>query len=227
MLSRREHPPWNPSAVGVQRPSSCLTMLGWAGVSLGGRGTLFGRSVPLAEPGCPQCVLCHLLPSLAARGCELRASLPQSLLQGWPGPPCRGAKHLPPLPHVLHFLQQLPGSLGFPQLAQAPWRGWCWKGSRLAPGVKGSWQGVLRERTAGHGQRDVILSHWQPRGVEFHPLVYSRAEGQLLGKLNDQGGPSTRPPPMGAKGKGWESWTKKPCMVSSPWPRAPAAPPAA
>lgn len=58
-----------------------------AGVSLGGHGTLSGCSVPRQSLAALLCALCHLLPSLAARGCVLRAALPRSLLQGWPGPP--------------------------------------------------------------------------------------------------------------------------------------------
>lgn len=74
-------PPQNPSAGGVQRPSSCLTMLGWAGVSLGGHGTLSGCSVSLAEPGCPP--VCPAPPPpflgsqrLWAEGCTAPASAP-------------------------------------------------------------------------------------------------------------------------------------------------------
>lgn len=126
-----------------------------------------------------QSVLRPLLPSLAARGCGLRAALCQLLLQCWSGPPCHSAQHLHPAvpcPSAAAWLPGLPagcpGSL--PSLQRLM--------LEEEPGGRGSWQGVLRERMARHSsQQDVILSHSQPRGVEFHPLVYSRAEGTVRG----------------------------------------------
>lgn len=169
-----------------------------------------------------QCVLHHFIPSLqpeaVSRGllcpslCS-RAGLDPTAVMPNISHPCNvscpsAAAWLPGLPAA-----SLP-SLGRLMLEEEP----------AGPGGgKGSWQGVLRERMAGHSsQQNVILSHPQPRGVEFHPLVYSRAEGavrgQLLGKLSDQGGPSARPPPqlMGAKGEGCESWAKKQPLAPSP-----------
>lgn len=208
VLSRRVHPPWNPSAVGVQRSSSCLTMVGWAGVSLGGHGTLSGCSVSPAEPGCP--LVCPAPPPFSLGSQRLWAEgCPSLLLQGWPGPPCSGAHHLPPLPHVLPFSSCLApqASCRMPRLPALPGEADAGRGASWPRGGKGSWQGVLRELMAGHSsQQDVILSHPQPWGVEFHPLVYSRAEGtvrgQLLGKLSDQGGSSSSSPTNGNEGRG-------------------------
>lgn len=98
--------------------SGCLTMLGWAGVSLGDHGTLSGCSMSLAEPGCPPVCPAPPHPFLAARGCGLRAALPRSLLQSWPGPRCFGVQHLPSLPCVLPFSSCLApwASCGLPAL---------------------------------------------------------------------------------------------------------------
>lgn len=181
--SRRELSPWNPSAVGVQGPGSCLTMLA---SHLVARGLCPGALCPWQSLAVLPCALCHLLPSLAARGCGLRAALlawTESCSAGL-DPPCHGAQRLPPLAHVLPLSSLLApwASHSLPRLPALPGGadaggGAGWPGGARAAGR----EGVLRERVAGTAHGMLFLATGSPGVLSFTHLFTPGLRGSSWG----------------------------------------------
>lgn len=89
-----------------------------------------------------------------------------------------------------------------------------WPGGQLAGGLS-------RQIAGPSSQRDVILSRPQPRGVEFHPLVYSRPRGRQgparPREAERQGAPSWTPVPGGSR-MGTRPASTAPAQPAAPGP---------